>query len=49
MEQVKLILNACTEIMRYRINLCGYNISLMNVLVFGILAYLALRLFHFFD
>lgn len=37
MSDVSMIFNACTEIMRYKVNLCGYDVSIMQAIVFAFL------------
>lgn len=40
MSIIRLIFDACTSILRYPIDLFGYQISLMQVIVYGFCMYL---------
>lgn len=45
MQNIKLIFNACYQIMLYKIDLLGYSICLYNAVVFGIVGSFLLWLF----
>lgn len=49
MSTVRVILNLCAEIMRYKVDLFGIRLSIMNVLVYGILAVVAVKVWNFFN
>lgn len=43
MNDVKIILEACASIWRYKVDLLGYDVSLMNIFVFGCLCVLCFK------
>lgn len=42
MQYVQIVINACSSILNYHINLCGYYVSLMGVMIFVCLGSLIL-------
>ncbi len=48
MEWLKIIIDACASIWFYSLDLCGYNIKLVNIFVWGVLCYLCFKIINFF-
>lgn len=43
---LKAILDGCLSILNYRMYLCGYYISLTNVIIFALVGCVLLRIFY---
>lgn len=46
MSILKTIFDGCLSILNQRMNLCGYSISLANVIIFALLGGVLLRIFY---
>lgn len=46
METIKVMVDFCTSIMNYEINLFGYHVSLTSVMVYGMVGVLVVRFFY---
>lgn len=46
MEIIKVLIDACTSIMNYKIDLFGYYVSLTSVMVYSIVGVLVVRFFY---
>ena len=49
MENIQIIFDFCTQIMRININLYGYSVSLFSVIVFVFLAAMIIKLLRHFS
>lgn len=49
MNSVRVIIDACASIWSHSINLCGYNIRLMNLFVWGILCIVCFKIINWFS
>jgi len=46
MDELKIIFDVCISILKLNITVCGYTISLLEVLAFGVCGFLLLSLFY---
>ena len=46
MDILKAVFNGCLSILNKHMNLCGYSISLANVLIFALVGTVLIRIFY---